>query len=156
MNRNPYSPPESPISDKPPSRGVEPPQTVVWAVWLLRASIVLGYSALFVGPDITRDLGDMPAEARTAGVGFFFVVLALMALLYLWLIQKVKVGRNWARMVMLGLTIFGTLSVLRSSGSQPPISLVINAIDTLIDVAAMVMLFRPPGSAWFKTADPAA
>ena len=147
MNRNPYSPPESPIE---PTRDVEPPQAVIWAVWLLRASIVLGYSALFVGPDITRDLGDMPPEARTAGVGFFFVVLALMALLYLWLIQKVKVGRNWARLVMLGLTIFGTLSVLRSSGSQPPIALAMNAIDTLIDVAAMVLLFRPPGSSWFK------
>jgi hypothetical protein len=148
--RNPYSPPESPISDKEPSRAVEPPQPVIWAVWLMRASIVLGYSALFVGPDITRDLGDMTPEARTAGVGFFFVVLALMALLYLWLIQKVKVGRNWARLVMLGLTVFGIISVLRSSGIQPPLSLAMNAIDTLIDVAAMVLLFRPPGSTWFR------
>jgi hypothetical protein len=123
---------------------------VIWAVWLLRASIVLGYAVLFVGPDLTRDLGDMPREARTAGVGFFFVVLALMALLYLWLIQKVKVGRNWARLVMLGLTVLGIVSVFRSAGSQPPLSLAMNALDTLIDVMAMVLLFRPPGSAWFR------
>ncbi len=150
MNRNPYSPPESPISNKEPTRSVEPPQPVIWAVWLMRASIVLGYAALFVGPDITRELGDMPSDTRTAGVGFFFVVLALMALLYLWLIQKVKVGRNWARLVMLGLTIFGIISVFRSSESQPAISLAMNAVDTLIDVTAMVLLFRPPGSSWFR------
>ena len=155
MNRNPYSPPESPISDKDPSQTGEPPQTVVWAVWLLRTSIVLGYAALFVGPDIMRDVGDMPPEARTAGLGFFFVVLALMALIYLWLIQKVKVGRNWARLVMLALTVFGIISLLRSSAEQPPLSLAMNAIDALIDVAAMVLIFRPPGSAWFRSQGPA-
>lgn len=130
----------------------EPPRTVIWAVWLMRASILLGYAGLFVGPDITRELRGASPDELTFNLAFFFVVLALTALVYLWLIQKVKVGRNWARIVMLVLTAFGILALVPSAGAQSPVQLALNFIDTLIDVAAMVLVFRPPGSQWFRPA----
>ena len=117
----------------------------------MRSSLLLGYAALFVGPDIARALRDMPVDDRALGLGFYLGFLALMAVVTLWVIHQIQIGRNWARMVMLGLTVFGILSVLRTAGSDPPVSLLMNAVDTLIDVTAMVLLFKPPGSDWFRS-----
>ena len=147
MARNPYEPPRSPVSDSA-SRGV-PPKQVIWSVWLMRISLVVGYASLLLVQDITIEMGDVPAENRTATVGFFFFVLALTALVYLWLIQSVKNGRNWARMVMLVLTVLGIGSMLLGGEEAPPLMRAFSVLDTVIDVTAMVLLFRAPGSAWF-------
>jgi hypothetical protein len=68
---------------------------------------------------------------------------------YLWLIQNVKTGRNWARIVMLVLTVLGVGSMLLSGDETPPLMRAVSVVDTIIDVTAMVLLFRMPGSAWF-------
>jgi hypothetical protein len=150
MARNPYEPPGSPVSDSS-QRGV-PPKQVIWAVWLMRISLVVGYASLFLARDLTAALGDVPADARSTSVVFFFVVLALTAVVYLWLIQCVKDGRNWARIVMLLLTALGVLSMLAGGGDDVPASIhLISVIDTIMDVTAIVLLFRAPGSLWFSS-----
>jgi hypothetical protein len=149
--RNPYEPPSSPVSEPGPRRRVEPPQQVTWAVWLLRASLVIGYASLFLVEDLAAALGEVPAEARSASMVFFFIVLALTGLVYLWLIQCVTDGRNWARILMLVLTVLGLFSMLVGAGDDdaPMVIHLISVMDTIIDVTAMVLLFRTPASDWF-------
>jgi hypothetical protein len=124
---------------------------VTWAVWLLRTSLVIGYVSLFLVEDLTAALGDVPAESRSASMVFFFIVLALTGMGYLWLIQSVKDGRNWARILMLVLTALGVFSLLAGAGDDetPMVIHFIGVIDTIIDVSAMVLLFRAPASDWF-------
>ena len=151
MARNPYEPPGSPVSEPGRRPRGEPPQQVTWAVWLLRTSLVIGYASLFLVEDLTAALGDVPADARSASMVFFFIVLALTGLVYLWLIQSVKDGRNWARILMLVLTGLGVFSLLAGAGDDetPMVIHLIGVIDTVIDVSAMVLLFRAPASHWF-------
>lgn len=149
MARNPYEPPGSPVSDSS-KRGI-PPKQVIWAVWLLRTSVVIGYASLFLVGDLSAALGDVPAEARSASMVFFFIVLALTAVVYIWLIQCVKDGRNWARIVMLLLTVLGVFSMITSDDETPAVIHAISVIDTIIDVTAMALLFRLPGSLWFSS-----
>ncbi len=146
-NQNPYRPPQAPVSD-PGRRGV-PPKQVMWAVWLMRISLVVGYASLFLVQDLTAQMGDLPPESRTASVGFFFFVLALTAVVYLWLIQNVKDGRNWARIVMLVLTVLGIGSMLLGGDEAPALVRAVSVADTIIDVTAMVLIFKAPGSEWF-------
>lgn len=149
MARNPYQPPGSPLSESGP-RG-EPPKEVIWSVWLMRLSLIIGYSSLFLVQDLADLLGNVPAETRTASLAFFFAVLALTAIVYLWLIQCVKDGRNWARIIMLLLTALGVVSMLMGGDKGPAVIRTISVIDTLIDVTAMVLIFKAPGSLWFAS-----
>ncbi len=151
MANNPYDPPRAPVSDSP--RRGEPPKQVIWSVWLMRLSLVIGYSSLFLVPDMTAQMGAVPAETRSASIGFFFIALALTALVYLWLIQNVKTGRNWARVIMLLLTGLGVFSLLIGA-EAPPLVRTISVVDTIIDITAMVLIFRAPGSAWFAPLAP--
>ena len=146
MANNPYSPPTSDVA-----KTREPPKQVIWAVWMMRLSVLIGYASLFLVQDLTTALGDVPAETRSASVVFFFIVLALTAVVYLWLIQCVKDGRNWARIVMLLLTALGVFSMITNNGDTPAVIQAISVADTLIDVTAMVLLFRAPGSLWFSS-----
>jgi len=129
----------------------EPPRQVLWSVWLMRLSVVIGYSSLLLVPDLTAEMGDVPAETRSASVTFFFIALALTAIVYLWLIQSVKNGRNWARIIMLLLTGLGVFSTLIGGDGAPPLVRAISVIDTIIDITAMVLVFRAPGSTWFAS-----
>jgi hypothetical protein len=147
--RNPYEPPGSRVTDA--ERRGQPPKQVIWAVWILRLSIVIGYSSLFLVDDLTAAVGDVPAETRSASMVFFFIVLALTAVVYLWLIQCVKDGRNWARIVMLLLTVLGVFNMLAAGDNAPALIRAISVTDTIIDVTAMVLLFRAPGSLWFSS-----
>lgn len=149
MARNPYEPPGAPVSES--GRRGPPPKQVIWAVWLMRASLVIGYASLFLVQDLAVALGDVPEETRSASMVLFFVMLALTAVVYLWLIQCVKDGRNWARILMLVLTVLGVFSMLAGS-NRDGASLaadVITVADTLIDVIAIVLLFRAPAAEWF-------
>lgn len=115
----------------------------------MRISLVLGYASLFLVQDLTAALGDVPAESRSASTVFFFIVLALTAVVYLWLIQCVKDGRNWARILMLVLTVLGVFSMLAGSEGTASGIRLISVVDTIIDVSAIVLLFRPQASEWF-------
>ena len=148
MARNPYEPPGSPVTDS--ARRGQPPRQVIWAVWILRLSLIIGYSTLFLVDNLTAALGDIPVETRSASMIFFFIVLALTAVVYLWLIQCVKDGRNWARIVMLLLTVLGVFNMLAGGNEAPALIRAISVTDTIIDVTAMVLLFRAPGSLWFS------
>jgi hypothetical protein len=148
MARNPYEPPSSPVSES--ARRGKPPKQVVLAVWLLRASVVIGYASLLLVPDMGAALGDVPAEERSGSMVLFFIVLALTAVVYLWLIQCVKEGRNWARIVMLLLTALGMFSMISSDDATPAMN-AISVVDTIIDITAMALLFRLPGSLWFSS-----
>jgi hypothetical protein len=147
--RNPYEPPTSPVTEPRRPRG-QPPEQVVWSVWLLRLSLIIGYASLFLMSKLPVAISGVPAEARSSTMGIFFVTLALTAMVYLWLIQCIKDGRNWARILMLALTVLGVFSTLMgSSGEAPALIRAISIIDTIIDVTAMVLLFRAPGAFWF-------
>ncbi len=116
----------------------------------MRISLVVGYASLFLVQDLAAALGDVPADTRSASVVFFFVMLALTAVVYLWLIQNVKDGRNWARIVMLMLTALGLFSMLVGGESAPTVVRVISVLDTIIDITAIVLIFKPPGADWFR------
>jgi hypothetical protein len=116
---------------------------------MMRISLIAGYISLFLVQDLTAALGDVPSDARSISMVFFFIVLALTAVVYLWLIQCVKDGRNWARILMLVLTVLGVFSMLANSNEAPSAMRLVSVMDTIIDVSAIVLLFRPPASEWF-------
>lgn len=149
MARNPYEPPSAPVSES--GRRGEPPKQVMWAVWMMRASLVIGYASLFLVEDLTVALGDVSDDTRSASMILFFIMLALTAVVYLWLIQCVKDGRNWARILMLVLTALGVFSMFAGTGGDKTsmIADVITVADTIIDVIAIVLIFRAPASDWF-------
>ena len=151
MARNPYSPPEAPVESRAPGPQRPRPKQVEWASWCLWGSIAIGFSALFFSDELKNALGDISADLRSLARGFLVVFLALFTALYLWLIQRMRAGRNWARVVLLVLTLMSLLGDL-SPGiwSEPAILIASSVVDVALQIAAIVLMFGRPGSEWFR------
>ena len=68
------------------------------------------------------------------------------------LILFVSRGKNWARILMLLLTMFGIacyLAFAPAPGSEPVWAVAANVLVTVLDVVALYWLFSKPGSEWF-------
>ncbi len=44
--------------------------------------VIIGYASLFLVQDLGAALGDVPADTRSASMVFFFIILALTAVVY--------------------------------------------------------------------------
>jgi cell division protein FtsW (lipid II flippase) len=150
MSRNPYSPPEAPVgTPEEPLR--ERPKQVAWASWLLWASVLLGFVTLYVSDDVSRSMEEMDEEMRGLMRVFMIVFMAVTVAIYLWCIDRMRAGRNWARVVLLAFLLLGITSDLMPGEFEESAAYIgLRAIDLVLQVAAMVLMFRAPGSEWFR------
>ena len=151
MSHDPFAPPRADLDVPPEDRG-PPPRRVVIAVGLAVGSFVLGLLmnlAFFFGA--WKIVGQ-------EGANFPQLVGALaMFALYCALAWKIRLGRNWARIVFLVITVlglFGLLSSVALLGSWlkglPSIYWALTGSKVVIEVAAAVLLFTGEAKAWFR------
>jgi FtsH-binding integral membrane protein len=115
-------------------------------------AVTILYITLGIG--IVRAVIEASANAEMAGVGFFmFITLVLVALIML-LIAMIARGRNWARITCLVLFLLGLLPsilALIRSFTLSPISGVLEMVQVVLTIVALVLLFQQDSSAWFRT-----
>lgn len=116
------------------------------------AAVYLLYIGLLFLPARAFLEFSLPGGNRQEGVGAL-VALPVGALLY-YLIWK---GKNWARITFLILSFLGILAFVIESLGKPPVSgaLGISRVTLLVveigfDFTALVLLFRPASSDWYK------
>ncbi len=169
-----YGPMPSPGSGQPPREPEERPLTVRAGLGAFVASIVLSLAgSVFAFADWDRYIGatlagspalDDPAFRDTGidpqtfveGMATLFVVLSLVfAALYALFVWFAWRGHNWARVVLFvlgGLGIAGGLVNLGGAGSSPfPSLTALSLFSFAALVAGVVLLSRPPSSAWYAS-----
>lgn len=151
MSRNPYSPPDAPVSaPEEPPRGR--PKQILWASWLLWASVLLGFVSLYVSDSLSTSMQDLDEELRDFVRVFLIVFMAVMVALYLWLIDRMRAGRNWARILILVFLLLGVTTDLMPGGllQESAAYAATRALDLVLQVSAVILMFRAPGSEWFR------
>lgn len=120
------------------------PSQVTLALQLLWGSVGLGvFEFLFRWPNIDN----------AAPLSFVLVVAIATTALVSWLIVMIGRGRNWARIVYLVVFLLGVPLIafgLTEELTRRPVIGLINLAQMALQAVALVLLFRPPGSSWFR------
>lgn len=136
-----------------------PPTTIIAAFFGFLAStvtaLVTGGILLGSRPELTEALRE---SARTSGTpmteeqlqrsvtlaqAVAIGVVALVALIYLWLSFKLKAGRNWARVVLTVVTLLQAASLFATEGNTT-----IGYASCAVAVVALVLSYLPPSNAY--------
>ena len=124
------------------------PQLVVTAIFLLWASLAIG---------VVKMLLDFSYLSGVASAAFTNFILIFTFVLIAFLISKISVGRNWARITFLFIFIIGVLPILPIVLGEFSRSAVVGALSVAqigLQVYALFLLFTLPCSSWFrKTVD---
>ncbi|MBB5896029.1 hypothetical protein ACFFS4_25040 [Kutzneria kofuensis] len=81
-------------------------------------------------------------SAATVAITMLVVVAIVFAALYLWLAFKLKAGRNWARVTLAVLTVLHLVTLFLQG------AVTLSYVDTVIQVAAVVLSFLPASNAY--------
>lgn len=141
--RNPYSPPRAAVAD-PDSEPLRTlPRAVRRAVILMIASYAL--NTVILGLDWRFEASRTPP--------FAIVVLQVLAfVITVWLAWKIFAGRNWARIVLLVLTVPSVPALFADAITTAPRAAPIAGLDLLemgLDIGAVYLLFFP-GHEYFR------
>jgi uncharacterized membrane protein len=147
MSENPYAPPKARVEDvlPPPVEKIRPRQIVI-AVQLAALSCVLGIAVIAVSWDYYSKLQPLSV---TIASQLFSLALSF------WLYYKIYVGRNWARITLLVLAVFGAFIVFNQIFMNliAAAPLLVKAQILLgfgINLVILALLFLPPGRTWFR------
>jgi hypothetical protein len=152
MNYNPYSPPKAEVSDAGEPALDSRPRAVTIALLLVALNIAIGFwGVLRMWPGM--NIGTVAAAA----LAWRLARLLLIA----WLCYQIARARNWARVVLLVLTLLGVLSFLLQlwigltqmpAGVRmalDPMAIARMALPSALNIAALFLLFVP-GRKWFS------
>ena len=81
-------------------------------------------------------------------------MLLIFGGLLLWLVERVRAGRNWARWTLslcLALSWISGFTEFQEGFTLSPLFATIDAACSLLELVACVMLFVGQGAKWFKT-----
>jgi hypothetical protein len=149
VDNNPYAPPRAIVEDKPAGAdGLLRPPIVATAINMIWASLALGIGEMIVKL-ATVQIARVTLIAFLAGA-------AIGVLPQIWLNVKMAARRNWARVTYLVLEILGIAVVLAKPEqltASPLISRAVFIVQTLLQLAACVLLLAPSASRWFKPAN---
>ena len=109
---------------------------------MLRVALVIGVIEIA----LTTDSSHKP------GMVFSVLIMVLVLGTYLWIIERVRKRRNWARAAILTFLALGIIASLVTRRRLPPIPFVLDLLSMLLDIVALVLLFAPPASRWFERA----
>jgi len=144
--RNPYSPPTATVADEvvPPR---QMPAAIRIALILMAVSLLLDFAIEAIRPASLTE--SAPGRLSTLAL---VISAVLVTGLTAWLAWKIAVGRNWARIVLLVLTILSVpsaildiLPIVRTW----PLGTVLKIVEQCMDIAVVYLLFIP-GRAWFR------
>lgn len=162
--------PSYPGNSEPMPSPRQPPQVpapaeVLTAVKLWFASILVG----LLGGILVYALTDKDAalqkalDSNTSGVSradlqtlvnvglAIGLIIALVILgLEVFFVLKMKAGRNWARIVLTVLGVLSALSSLVGLAQGFSVGSAVNLISLLLIIAAIVFMFRPAATQYFK------
>jgi hypothetical protein len=128
-----------------PSQAIEMPKTASSGVKLMWTSICIGVlNATIHWSQITTQ----------APVVFAALILLTTFGTTIWLTHKISLGRNWARITFLILTILGsTFYVARPSlmFAGPTLEVVLATATAILQLAALVLFFLHPSNQWFRS-----
>lgn len=141
----------------------EPPDSVLTAVKLMYAGAVVSALSLIVG---LATIGSLHSELRTAypkvtssqlhtievATVVFIVIFGLIGVgLWIWMAMANKRGGNWARITATVFFGLNTISALVGLARPEAVaSRLVGLLIWLIGLGAIVMLYRPDSTAFFK------
>ena len=151
MSSDPYRPPSANLEKAKEPAG-PPPRAVKISIGLFVVSIVL---SLFTAFALQIGLLGKPLPAAPSPV---LTAINTFVSLALWgaLVYKTYTGANWARWILavfcgLGAIGLGVTSFIPDVWNLlPPVMHVSAVVQTLLQVAATVLLFLGPSSRWFR------
>lgn len=117
------------------------------AVILLYVAWALGVLRAFLGAPAISHLG---SEGQAgAAVAIVVVIFAIM----LFFIIMTGKGRNWARITFLVLYIIGTVMMVVGLVSGAPFgaAALMDVVQVILQLVALVMLFSAESNAWFQS-----
>jgi hypothetical protein len=154
VDHNPYKPPEANVTDRANGAPkMEMPKQVLLATRLMWLTLLVGLVAILLSGEPANTLSTIDANVRGTVLVFVAVILAISTLFLAWILQKVKAGRNWARIVLLVLTVLSIVNQMSSPGELieiAPILFIAALVNMVLEIWSLVLLFRPPGADWFK------
>ena len=144
-----YAPPRADVADlaAPDALLASRPRSVVWACGLMLGSIAVGLVSLspFVDPPL-------PGEPAAMTALIWGITLALTAV-ELWLLYCVWQHRNWARWVMVALTVTGialSLPVIGEDWTRSPLVAGLGIASVVLSAIAAALLLAGASARWFK------
>jgi len=148
MTANPYQAPGAPVSDPPARALLARPRAVKIALgilWFVLAAWLLGSVRRL---SRLENMGDLRTLAYVA-------YLVAMSVVPTWLLIKITQGRNWARIaavVLIGLSVLGRVFLLVTVNNLTPPMLSGIFVPGTLQLVAILLLFLPRSSAWFRGA----
>jgi hypothetical protein len=144
-----YAPPRTDVADPAVADTLlaARPRSVAWACVLMLASTLIGLVSLlpFVDPPI-------PGEPAAMTALVWGITLAFTAA-ELWLLCCVWLRRNWARWVMVALTLIGValgLPLISEDWSRSPLVAGLGIASALSSAVGAALLLMGPSTHWFK------
>jgi peptidoglycan/LPS O-acetylase OafA/YrhL len=127
---------------------MEKPKNVVLAVRLLFGTMALGAVDLAVTGFPETDI----PYGFAIQIGSFLFSIALMSFFY----YKINKGRNWARITFAVLFVLGlpSMAFVLPQLMKNPIRGVFIGIQSILQIAALYLIFSKPGSSWFQKPAP--
>jgi hypothetical protein len=117
----------------------------------VRTAVTLLYATLGLGV-LRSALESARLAAESSVVAFLAIALVSLGLTG-FLTYMTGRGRNWARITLLVLFLIGvplSMGPLATSLATSPVSGVLGLAQVGLQVVALVLLFRPPASTWFR------
>ncbi|MBU4565583.1 MAG: hypothetical protein KKE29_12745 [Proteobacteria bacterium] len=117
------------------------------AIILLYVAWALGVLRAFLGAPAISHLG---SEGQAGAAVAIVVVIFAIMLFFIFMIGK---GRNWARITFLVLYIIGTVMMVVGLVSGAPFgaAALMDIVQVIIQLVALVMLFSAESNAWFQS-----
>ncbi len=147
MADSPYDPPVADV-DPPHSDGaaMERPKEIVIAISLAALAFAINWLAAIVNWD---------DQQASQSPGAFLVGQAVGVAIAAFVYFKIFQGRNWARILLLVFSVFGWLMLLvpgvwDTLALLPTFSKVVVALNHLIQLMILWLLFFSPGRYWFR------
>jgi hypothetical protein len=123
---------------------MERPVEVLYAFWLIIASLALGMIALPLRPEAVK------SQVLVLTIIAFLLTLAFTVFLFVMILQ----GKNWARLLFLTFFLIGfpfSLPAIFIAFQKSPIPSVFSLVQLCLQMMAAVLLLQKPSRYWFKT-----
>lgn len=144
------SAPKYPVPGKP---AVPKEVNIAFAVWVLSSLVSSVLQALdvdvFVEAFLKQPANQPPGAQLSAGAvrGIFYIALVVVGALMLLFAWKMRSGRNWARVLLTALAVFGLYTQASAVGFSDWIAVV----SVAITATGLVYMYMPPSNAYFRS-----
>lgn len=154
---NPYAPPKAMVAEIETAAPLPPNPHVLLACKLIFANVAVA---------IVPGLVTLSTVYRTAQTAVFvgtvvgqFIGMAIGLLLAIWVVRKLRLGRNWMRWLLTGANIAGFLlmaglwstfrPIFVATLASSPVTAVGTGVQFVIGLVVLVLIHTPSARQWF-------